>query len=97
LGQNFNQGTVEPTISSVSDCCIIYQFTASRPERTALTIRNKTEERIQGYEFGADIYLPKPFELNELGAAIHHLLKRAQMIQSEQRLSYEEWHRCLLG
>lgn len=55
-----------------------------------LTGRNKTEERIQGYQSGADLYLPKPFELNELGAAIRNLLERSQMIQSEYRLSYEE-------
>jgi DNA-binding NarL/FixJ family response regulator len=55
-----------------------------------LTERNKTEERIQGYQSGADLYLPKPFELQELGAAIRNLLERAQMIQSEYRLSYEE-------
>ena len=55
-----------------------------------LTERNKTEERIQGYQSGADLYLPKPFELNELGAAIRNLLERSQMIQSEYRLSYEE-------
>ena len=55
-----------------------------------LTARNKTEERIQGYQSGADLYLPKPFELNELGAAIRNLLERSQMIQSEYRLSYEE-------
>lgn len=55
-----------------------------------LTARNKTEERIQGYQSGADLYLPKPFELNELGAAIRNLLERSQMIQSEYRLLYEE-------
>lgn len=55
-----------------------------------LTGRNKTEERIQGYQSGADLYLPKPFELKELGAAIRNLLERSQMIQSEYRLSYEE-------
>jgi DNA-binding NarL/FixJ family response regulator len=55
-----------------------------------LTSRNKTEERIQGYQSGCDLYLPKPFELEELGAAIRNLLERAQMIQSEYRLSYEE-------
>ena len=55
-----------------------------------LTERNKTEERIQGYQSGADLYLPKPFELPELGAAIRNLLERSQMIQSEYRLSYEE-------
>lgn len=55
-----------------------------------LTARNKTEERIQGYQSGADLYLPKPFELEELGAAIRNLLERSQMIQSEYRLSFEE-------
>lgn len=50
---------------------------------------NKTEERIQGYQSGADIYLPKPFELIELKAAVRNLLERAQMI-SEYRLSSEE-------
>lgn len=55
-----------------------------------LTARNKTEERIQCYQSGADLYLPKPFEIKELGAAIRNLLERSQMIQSEYRLSYEE-------
>jgi DNA-binding NarL/FixJ family response regulator len=55
-----------------------------------LSGRNKTEERIQGYQSGADLYLPKPFELEELGAAVRNLLERAQIIQSEYRLSYEE-------
>lgn len=55
-----------------------------------LTTRNKTEERIQGYQSGADLYLPKPFELKELGAAIRNLLERAQMIQAQYRSSYED-------
>jgi DNA-binding NarL/FixJ family response regulator len=53
-----------------------------------LSARNKTEERIQGYKSGCDIYLPKPFELTELGAAIHNLLERSQMLQSEYRASF---------
>jgi DNA-binding NarL/FixJ family response regulator len=59
-----------------------------------LTSRNQTEERIQGYQSGGDLYLPKPFELPELGAAIRNLLERSQMI-SEYRLSPEE-SLCLL-
>ncbi len=55
-----------------------------------LSGRNKTEERIQGYQLGADLYLPKPFDVEELGAAVRNLLERSQMIQSEYRLSYEE-------
>ena len=55
-----------------------------------LSGRNKTEERIQGYQLGADLYLPKPFDVEELGAAVRNLLERAQMIRSEYRLSSEE-------
>ncbi len=53
-----------------------------------LSARNKTEERIQGYKSGCDIYLPKPFELKELGAAIQNLLERSQMLHSEYRASF---------
>jgi DNA-binding NarL/FixJ family response regulator len=52
-----------------------------------LTARTKTQERILGYQSGCDLYLPKPFELEELAAAIRNLLERSQIIQSEYRLS----------
>ncbi|BAZ69868.1 two-component response regulator [Fischerella sp. NIES-4106] len=51
-----------------------------------LTARTKTQERILGYQSGCDLYLPKPFELEELGAAIRNLLARSQIIQSAYRL-----------
>jgi DNA-binding NarL/FixJ family response regulator len=51
-----------------------------------LTARTNTEERIRGYQVGCDAYLPKPFELSELGAVVRNLLERAQMIESEWRL-----------
>jgi DNA-binding NarL/FixJ family response regulator len=53
-----------------------------------LTARIKTQERILGYQSGCDLYLPKPFELEELAAAIRNLLERSQIIQSEFRLSH---------
>ncbi|MBW4669722.1 MAG: response regulator transcription factor [Cyanomargarita calcarea GSE-NOS-MK-12-04C] len=55
-----------------------------------LTARIKTQERILGYQSGCDLYLPKPFELEELAAAIRNLLERSQIIQSEFRLSHPE-------
>ncbi|BAZ52013.1 response regulator transcription factor [Nostoc sp. CENA67] len=55
-----------------------------------LTARTKTQERILGYQSGCDLYLPKPFELEELAAAIRNLLERAQIIQSEYRFSNKE-------
>ncbi|WGV28354.1 response regulator transcription factor [Halotia branconii] len=55
-----------------------------------LTGRTKTQERILGYQSGCDLYLPKPFELEELAAAIRNLLERSQIIQSEYRFSHKE-------
>ncbi|MEH2326097.1 MAG: response regulator transcription factor [Nostoc sp.] len=55
-----------------------------------LTGRTKTQERILGYQSGCDLYLPKPFELEELAAAIRNLLERSQIIQSEYRFSRKE-------
>lgn len=51
-----------------------------------LTARTNTEERIRGYQLGCDAYLPKPFELAELGAVVRNLLDRSQMVESEWRL-----------
>jgi DNA-binding NarL/FixJ family response regulator len=51
-----------------------------------LTERTHTHERIRGYQLGCDVYLPKPFDLDELGAVIRNLLERSQLIQTEWRL-----------
>lgn len=55
-----------------------------------LTERNSTEERIIGYQLGCDLYLPKPFEMQELGAVIRNLLERSQMMQAEWIISSAE-------
>ncbi|MEA5593564.1 response regulator transcription factor [Rivularia sp. UHCC 0363] len=55
-----------------------------------LTARTQTQERILGYQSGCDLYLPKPFELEELAAAIGNLLERSRIIQSEYQLSLQK-------
>jgi DNA-binding NarL/FixJ family response regulator len=55
-----------------------------------LTNRNSTEERIQGYKVGCDVYLPKPFEMEELEAVIRNLLERAQIVQVEWQFDKTE-------
>lgn len=42
-----------------------------------LTARGQTEDRVRGLNLGADDYLPKPFELNELEARLKALLRRS--------------------
>jgi len=55
-----------------------------------LTQRGSTADRILGYEAGCDLYLPKPFEMAELGAVIKNLLARSQMEQSEQSINAQQ-------
>jgi two-component system phosphate regulon response regulator OmpR len=43
-----------------------------------LTAKGETEDRIKGLEYGAEDYLPKPFEPKELLLRIHNVLKRVK-------------------
>lgn len=43
-----------------------------------LTAKGKTLDRIAGYQAGADVYLPKPFDPDELVAIIDSLILRAE-------------------
>ncbi len=52
-----------------------------------LTGYKDIQDRIRGYQVGCDVYLPKPFEMKELGAVIRNLLERSQIIHSELRFS----------
>jgi DNA-binding NarL/FixJ family response regulator len=51
-----------------------------------LTERSTTKERIEGYESGCDVYLPKPFEMDELGAVIRNLVER----QLDRKVSFPD-------
>lgn len=46
-----------------------------------LTARTEVEERIRAYRTGGDVYLAKPFDLNELAAVVRNLLDRSQLVQ----------------
>lgn len=63
-------------------------FTLARQLRSAphtklipiifLTARDETEDRIEGFRAGVDVYLTKPFEPDELIAVIQNILNRVE-------------------
>ena len=55
-----------------------------------LTERTQVKERIRGYRLGCDVYLPKPFELDELEAVVRNLLERSHMLNAVQ-VQQSEW------
>ena len=48
-----------------------------------LTARDAVYDRVQGLDAGADDYLSKPFDLHELLARMHALLRRGPVVRSE--------------
>ncbi len=59
-----------------------------------LTARGRVEERVQGYSSGADLYLVKPVDMQELLAAINSLARR-HVLRSQQALASPDiWQLC---
>lgn len=52
-----------------------------------LTARNHEIDRIVGLEIGADDYVTKPFSPREVVARIHAILRRSQLMPSQQETS----------
>ncbi|MDD6793363.1 MAG: response regulator transcription factor, partial [Thermobifida fusca] len=57
--------------------CRVLRAEGDRTPILMLTARVETSDRVAGLDAGADDYLPKPFELDELLARIRALLRRA--------------------
>lgn len=53
-----------------------------------LTARAEEEDKIVGLNVGADDYMTKPVSLQELNARIRALIRRAQGLNSEQKLTH---------
>ena len=52
-----------------------------------LTARDEVQSRVQGLEAGADDYLSKPFDLSELMARVHALIRRAELRHRDTTLA----------
>jgi len=72
-----------PDINGLTLC---RQFKDENPERPViiLTALGTTDDKISGFDAGADDYLVKPFEFRELLARIRVLIKRFRKTESAQ-------------
>ena len=64
----------------------VLQHARSRGLRTPvliLTARGTVGDRVMGLNAGADDYLPKPFDLDELEARLHALVRRSDVTQAK--------------
>lgn len=61
--------------------CRVLRADGDRTPVLMLTARVETPDRVAGLDAGADDYLPKPFELDELLARLRALLRRAAPVE----------------
>jgi two-component system, OmpR family, response regulator MprA len=59
--------------------CKVLRADGNRLPILMLTARTETRDRVAGLDAGADDYLPKPFELDELLARLRALLRRTHL------------------
>lgn len=64
--------------------CRVLRSDGCRIPVLMLTARIETPDRVAGLDAGADDYLPKPFELDELLARLRALLRRAQPVEGSE-------------
>ncbi len=56
-----------------------------------LTAKGELEDKVSGLEMGADDYITKPFEMKEVLARVHAVLRRfGEEEQAEKRLSFDK-------
>lgn len=57
--------------------------TLARVPVVLLTAKAMTQDRVEGYKAGADVYLPKPFDPEELLSIIDNLILRRQQMSGK--------------
>ncbi|MBB4929538.1 two-component system response regulator MprA [Lipingzhangella halophila] len=73
-----------PSVDGLGVCQVL-RAEGNRTPILMLTARVETSDRVAGLDAGADDYLPKPFELDELFARLRALLRRATPVTEDGR------------
>ncbi|MBI1308169.1 MAG: response regulator [Bacteroidetes bacterium] len=76
---------IMPMINGLELCSIVKTEKPNTPV-LMLTALGTMEDKLSGFDAGADDYLVKPFEFRELLARIRVLLKRGQLPSTQQRI-----------
>jgi len=82
----FDVALVDLGLPNLSGIEIIRRLRAagSRLPILVLTARGRWQDKVEGLEAGADDYLAKPFEMDELVARLRALLRRAQGASNQE-------------
>ncbi|MFN3255842.1 MAG: response regulator transcription factor [Ilumatobacter sp.] len=72
-----------PIVDGLTVCRVV-RSEDNRVPILMLTARTETSDRVAGLDAGADDYLPKPYDLDELLARLRALLRRSSYHQPDQ-------------
>ena len=73
-----------PQMDGLKACSILRNMVSSRNIPIIfLTVKSEVENKLEGFECGADDYLPKPFDPSELCARINAILTRTTTMKSK--------------
>jgi len=72
-----------PLVDGLTVCRVV-RAEGNRLPILMLTARTETSDRVAGLDVGADDYLPKPYDLDELLARLRALLRRAEYAEEEE-------------
>lgn len=79
-----------PGIDGIGVCRLLRAEQVTTPI-LMLTARVETGDRVAGLDAGADDYLPKPFELDELLARIRALVRRSRITGDSEHEAELQW------
>ncbi len=73
-----------PRMSGFAVCHRVRQF--STVPIIIITAQGRSQDKVRGLDLGADDYLTKPLDMNELLARVRAVLRRAQFLEDERAL-----------